>query len=43
MIYSKDNAEMQISKRSSVQQKLWEVFELMHLEKAVNHTSTGDS
>ena len=31
MIYSKDHGEMQISKRSSIQQKLWELFELMHL------------
>ena len=38
MIYSKDHAEMQISKRSSVQQKLWELFKLVHIEKAINHT-----
>ncbi len=38
MIYGKDRAEKQISQRSSIQQKLWELFDLMQVEKAVNHT-----
>ena len=29
MIYSKDQADRQVSQRSSVQQKLWELFDLM--------------
>ncbi|MCD4695268.1 MAG: IS1634 family transposase [Bacteroidales bacterium] len=38
MIYSKDCAERDVSKRSSVQQKLWDLFELMNLKNMVNHT-----
>jgi transposase len=38
MIYGKNRAEKQISQRSSIQQKLWELFDLMQVEKAVNHT-----
>lgn len=38
LIYSIDHAEKQISQRSSVQQRLWDLFELMHLENEVNHT-----